>query len=153
MTQKYEGLAYQWVAQLKDGTEVSQFDENGENEVLFKDVKDKEIVNFLLEKVDTKKREFAVNLTNGQFTAFGRNIKAAEGAVIVSDGGPDDKPWKYRLIYFRSVTRHFTGSFEQTAMEIAFVIGWQSTVTSKEGKTRNVKKMMLVFDSDRIAFG
>jgi len=45
---KCDGLAYKWVAQFSDGTEVSQFDESGENEVLFKEVRDKDINCFWL---------------------------------------------------------------------------------------------------------
>jgi len=143
----YEGLKYQWVAQMTDGTEVSQFDENGNNEVLFKEVKEKDIAVFWLMNTETKEKEFAVSLTSGKFFALGKWIIVANGDEILTDR----ETLKYRLIYFRQVTRVFAGmSGAQMKCDIVFFIGWQANEL-ETGK--NIKKMMQVIDPETIGFG
>ena len=144
---KYEGLAYQWVAELIDGTVVTQFDEEGYNEVLFKDVKDKVIVNFWLENTTTKQRDFAVNLRSGEFFGFGRWIGVGDGEKVHSKS----KLLKYRLIYFRQVTREFAGFMgPQLKCDIVFFIGWQAN----EPETgANIKKLLQVYNENYVVFG
>lgn len=143
----YDGLDYQWVARLADGSEKSQFDENGENEVLFKEVKDLDIATFILENTKTHNRGFAVDLKTGKFRAFGKWISVGEGNDDVYSNRED---LKFRLIYFRQVTRVFQGlSGPQLKHSIEFCIGWQATdiMTGK-----NIKKMIKVADSENITF-
>ena len=143
----YEGLKYEWVAEMADGTEVSQFDEKGDNEVLFKEVKEKDIAVFWLMNVATKKKEFAVSLASGKFFAFGKWIIVADGDKILTDL----ETLKYRLIYFRQVTRVFAGmSGSQLKCDIVFFIGWQAN-EPESGK--NIKKMMQIIDPETIGFG
>ncbi len=144
----YEGLEYSWIAQMSDGKEVAQFDENGENEVLFKTIKDNRgIATFWLMNTKTKKREFAVNLTNGTFLAFGKWIAVAEGDKILSD----NKLLKYRLIYFRQVTQLFgTAKLDRQLQTIVFVIGWQA---NEPVMGKNIKRMLQVHNADTIAIG
>ena len=145
--EKYDGLEYQWQAQMADGTEVSQYDENGENEVLFKDVKEKDIAVFWLMNTKTKEKEFAVSLTSGKFYAFGKWIIVANGDEILTDR----ETLKYRLIYFRQVTRVFAGmSGTQLKCSKVFFIGWQAN-EPETGK--NIKKMMQVINPETIGFG
>ena len=145
----YEGLDYAWVAQMSDGKEVAQFDENGENEVLFKTIKDNQgIKTFWLMNTKTKKREFAVNLTNGTFLVFGKWIAVAEGDKILSA----NELLKYRLIYFRQVTQLF-GTVQvakSLATTIVFVIGWQA---NEPIMGKNIKRMLQVHNADTIAIG
>lgn len=145
---KYEGLDYMWIAQMTDGKEVAQFDENGENEVLFKTIKEnRNVETFWLMNTKNKKREFAVNLKNGTFLAFGKWIAVAQGDTILSS----QELLKYRLIYFRQVT-HLLGTvkLETQATTIVFVIGWQANdpITGQ-----NIKKMLQVHNADTIAIG
>ena len=143
----YEGLKYAWVAEMADGTEVSQFDEKGDNEVLFKEVKEKDIAAFWLMNTATKKKEFAVSLASGKFFAFGKWIGVADGDKILFD----NPLLNYRLIYFRQVTRVFAGmSGAQLKCDIVFFVGWQAN-EPETGK--NIKKMLMITDSDTIAFG
>jgi len=144
---KCDGLAYKWVAQFSDGTEVSQFDESGENEVLFKEVRDKDINCFWLVNTQTNNREFAVNLRNGKFFMFGKWIMVADGDKLLSNL----ESLKYRLIYFRQVTREFAGmSGPEMSCTKVFFIGWQ---TNDPITGQNIKRLLQVHDSNTIAIG
>lgn len=147
MSMKYSGLDYVWIAQMMDGTEVHQFDENGENEVLFKEVRDKDIANFQLMNVKTKKREFAVNLLTGKILAFEKWIALGEGQEMLTDR----KDLKYRLIYFREMTKVFGMSLGAAlSTNIVYFIGWQANAPATG---QNLKKMIGVTDSNNVMFG
>jgi len=143
---KYDGLKYQWVVNLSNGTDVSQFNDDGENEVLFKDIRDKDISKFWLMNVETRRLDFGVDLKNGKFFVFGKWVLVADGDKILSDS----KILKYRLIYFRQVTKVFAGmSGPEINSTIVFFIGWQAN--SETGQ--NIKKLLQIHDSKTIAFG
>ena len=143
---KYEGLDYQWIVELKDGTKISQFDKDGDNEVLFRDVRNKDIKIFWLMNTVTLEDEFAVDLSTGKFLAFGKWVAMAVGDKIISNS----EYLKYRLIYYRSVTKHFGTSLEALGGSIVFVIGWQANdpVTGL-----NIKRLLQVHNSETIAIG
>ncbi len=132
-------LTLPWTAKFKDGTFIEQyenvFDGSYSKENLFKDVLDRLDDLELFYLVNQNNNEvFVVDLVNGCISKTTTDDGKLEPRADMLRKGQ----YKYRLIYFREVTKHFNSGLQQLGdNEITYFIGFQ--YTDKNGK--NHKRM------------
>lgn len=129
---------YTWTAYYNDGTKLSQFNENGE-ENLFGAIDESKLVNFVLSQNHQEHiqiDDFVVSLLSGVICIHG---------VLISFGEFDTN----RLIYFRR-NKATIGS-NGTVQSISHILGLQATVNGHNRKVMfgindETKEVSLIYD-------
>lgn len=129
----------QWIAYLKDNTQIKRFDEGKENS--FRLVVESQD---LVDKFEINNNGFGciVDLKDGAFTLLsgGQEIPFCP---LNYDNIDKDTDLKYRLVYYRREIHSFGASLELNGGTTQFVaVGWQ--VTTKDG--RNLKRIIRVYN-------
>jgi hypothetical protein len=125
-----------WIAHFKDGSILYQYDKN-EQEILFKEVlaKQDDLMRFTL--LNHKSREYySVDLTTGcmQFSKDSGQLLPLREDMVRSD------TYKYRLIYFREVTRNFGSTMNEIGVPLyTFFLGFQYTDEDNKNHKRVMK--------------
>jgi len=129
-------LKYKWTAQLKDGSFISQFDENN-REVNLRIVldldKERKLAMF---HFSFGEKNIAVDLETGLFY-FGEYPIKPDSSLVFKDE-------HYRLIYFMRSRKEL--SFGGTSREdylFAYLIGWQIVLDGK-----NYQRIMYFYPND-----
>lgn len=119
----------QWIAIYDDGSELSQYNEDG-SENLFGDIDQDRLIRFKLESYN---KCLSVDLIEGTFRIGTEDIRF--------DGfdGAD-----YRLIFFRRTRQDFGKSVKTT---ITPHIGWQTNINGK-----NYQRIMAISEEGQILF-
>lgn len=128
-----------WTAVFNDKTLINQFDNYGTQteEHLFKEVLDNQekLVKFVLKNIHTH-IIYIVNLENGTINITLNGSEELEPDTDMLREGS----YKYRLIYFRRVQRHFTPELIETEKpNITYFIGFQYTDSSSHNQKRFLK--------------
>ena len=107
-----------WTAKYIDNETLSQFKENGE-ENLFKNIQQDKLKKF---EIFINEINYIVNIADGTFTIDGRDLFFA---------GFSEKE-SYQLIYFRRVRRDLNESMQTLSTQVTHHIGWKCTLNGKE---------------------
>lgn len=138
-----------WAATFTDGI-VKQFDnpdnqETGEH--LFKEVLDRKdaLTSFSLLNLRTN-RVYDVDLLNGRINIY----TSGDGDSNMEPEVSGSAKYRYRLIYFRRVTRQMTWNGKQVGdkgvQDIQYFLGFQ--YTNEDGK--NVKRLLQISKDDEV---
>lgn len=137
-----------WVALFKDGNILRQFDDVDAQagEHAFQEVLDRteELAGFALLNVRTN-AIYSVNLLNGTFsTSNGQMMEQ----LLADEDMLRDSSCKYRLIYFRRVTRTFSHLDLKNASSpvITYFLGFQYN----DADGRNFKRMVKISGDGRL---
>jgi len=114
-----------WTAIFNDNTIINQYDDPKEQKIehAFKEVLNKQdkLEKFLLVNINTN-TSYNLNLKNGTINITLNN----QEQLITDDDMLLDKKYKYRLIYFRRVTKDFTPQLVQIGnSKIEYFLGYQ----------------------------
>lgn len=139
------GLKFGWVARFCDGSELRQFEDlkNQSVEAGFKQVLDRqdELAAFELVSACDGAR-FSVDLNRGL-------ISAGDGSGSAFNAPAEEQlreAYKYRLIYFRRVTRNFNQNLQQIGEAgVVYFLGFQ--YVDENGK--NHKRIMSIDGNGR----
>jgi hypothetical protein len=126
-------LKFLFEAHFSDGSQIQQTPEDisatDPTKSAFYDVAQRldDVVYFGIFNPSRPTETYVVDLKNGHFEICGVPITAHQQSA---ENFPPDT--KFRLVYFRKVTRHFNpADMLETGVEMAFHIGWQCTVDGK----------------------
>ena len=121
---------YEWIAHYENNSDISQFDENG-NERLFGDIEQDKLVSFeLVTKENVLVKNFGVLLNSGQFFV--------NGAVLNIE--PSINHYKHKLIFFRR-NRQTVSARGSLPIRTLHILGFETKLP--EG---NVVKQMYAID-------
>lgn len=135
-----------WFAKFKDGSTIQQFEDikNQKQEKAFKEVLDRqeELEQFALMNIEYN-HIYTVDLVNGII-----GINSEYGLVATPDEDMlRNNSYKYRLIYFRRVSRTFGLDLSQVGnTDITYYLGFQYNL--KDGS--NIKRLMKIDKSGRV---
>jgi len=139
-------LTLPWTARFKDGSVICQYDQvNNKGSVpdeliykenLFKEVLDRQDDLVLFFLVNQKNKDiFLVDLINGCISKTTGDDKMLHPRA---DMLRKDQ-YKYRLIYFREVAKHFSSSMQYVSEDIVYFIGFQYTDENNKNHKRMIK--------------
>lgn len=135
-----------WFAKFKDGSTIQQFEDikNQKQEKAFKEVLDRqeELEQFALMNIEYN-HIYTVDLVNGII-----GINSEYGLISKPDEDMlRNNSYKYRLIYFRRVSRTFGLDLSQVGnTDIIYYLGFQYNL--KDGS--NIKRLMKIDKSGRV---
>jgi len=109
-----------WIAKYNDKTQLSQFNEDGE-ENLFKDIDQDKLTEFV---IGNPYKRLSVDLTTGIFNING---------VLLEINNISKRSEEYRLIYFRRVSMSL-GTDGGSDKTVKSFIGYQITIDGKNNK-------------------
>ncbi len=130
-----------WFAVFKDGSSINQFE--GDKERLFKDVLERqdELQLFGLQEADGL--SYIVDLEKGTI----ETAKTASERLQPRADMLRKNPYKYRLIYYREVTRTFGNNLVEVGTpEHVYYLGFQYT----DENEKNHKRIMKIHKDGRI---
>ena len=135
-----------WIAEFKDGSITKQFEDQDQKiENLFKEVLDKKdsLIRFSLMNRHTS-LSYTVNLESG---IFGITSPAFQNTLLdIDEELKNDTELKYRLIYFRRVSRDFNSDFKEIGnAKITYFLGYQYT----DQQNKNHKRLMKISNDGR----
>lgn len=115
-----------WYGKYKDGSEVHEYDEEG-NWHPFSEIDQPKLVHFGCEVADRSLKIY-IDLKNYRYHLPGEN-----GIEDIIDIDPEDIPrgGTLRPIWFKRIRQHFNAEGGEEGGEIAFVLGVQTTVDGK----------------------
>jgi hypothetical protein len=134
-----------WTAEFRDLTSINQFDDEEQKiEHSFKEVLDKKdnLVRFSLQNRHTK-LIYVLNLETG---IFGITSPVIKNILLDTDEDMKNDTERYRLIYFRRVTRTFGLDLTEIGnANIVYFLGYQFT----DEHNKNHKRLMKIHNDGR----
>lgn len=135
-------LVYEWTALYKDGSSLSQYDDEKQLVHHFGHIDQEKIYELVLESRRGPELTLSVNLEDGLFYLNRKPLKEVyEGKTRIPlglslKGKKVVSPWgnKAKLIYTRVVKRDFHMGTGTTTVEMVYKIGWEAKVDGKQEK-------------------
>ena len=144
-----------WTAVFDDGKVIYQFNDlEQKQEHLFKEVLEyhnkSRLICFKLTN-DRTHRDYDVDLVSGKFHFHNSILSSKMSPVSAPENEVrGDKKYRYRLIYFRRVTRTMTWAgkeiSDQGVQDIQYFLGFQYT----NEKGENVKRLLQISKDDEV---
>ena len=139
-------LELTWIAEFEDGSKLNQFDDDEQKiEHSFKEVLDRKntLTRFSVQNRHTK-LVYTLSLVSG---IFGITSPAINNLLLdVDEDLKNDTLVRYRLIYFRRVTRNFGLDLTELGnASIVYFLGYQYT----DEQNKNHKRLMKIHPDGR----
>lgn len=134
-------ISLPWYAVFKDGSSINQFE--GNKERLFKDVLERQDELHLFALRGNGGHNYIVDLEKGTIEiAYTAGERLEPRADMLRK-----KPYKYRLIYYREVTRTFGNNLAEVGTPgYIYFLGFQYT----DENAKNHKRIMKIHEDRRI---